>query len=71
MKKHTISSKNLSTFTPCKKSYWHTNREFKEQRTMMDIKREFDKKMRRECIWGTVFMVMMFGVMITLWVVYG
>lgn len=24
MKKHVISNKNLSTFTPCSKSYWHT-----------------------------------------------
>jgi hypothetical protein len=48
----------------------HTS-EFKERRTMMDIKREFDKKMRRECIWGTVFMVMMFGIMIAMWTVYG
>ena len=29
-KKHTISNKNLATFTPCKRSCWHTGREFKE-----------------------------------------
>jgi hypothetical protein len=71
IKKHTISSKNLSTFTPCKKSYWHTNQEFKERRTMMDIRREYDKKMKKECIWGAVFMVVAFGLMVAAMVIYG
>jgi beta-lactamase regulating signal transducer with metallopeptidase domain len=47
------------------------NSEFKERRTMMDIRREYDKKMRRECIWGAVVMVAMFVIMVAMWAVYG
>ncbi len=47
------------------------NSEFKERHTIMDIRREYDKRMRRECIWGAVVMVVAFGMVIISIILWG
>ena len=61
-----INHKSLSTHPSCKIPFQHTSKH-----TMMDTRREYDKKMKGECIWGAVAMVVAFVMVIMAMQIWG
>lgn len=60
-----VTNNNLSTYPLYKVPFRHSNNnEFKERNTIMDIRRKYDRKMRREYIGGIIVMAVAFVMMI-------